>query len=224
MENPLNALEIKLGYTFNDIGLLETAMTHSSYLNESRGTRAKSYERLEFLGDAVLGMLTADMLYHTFEGMPEGELTRRRAMLVCEASLAAAAVKLELGAHMRLGRGEDSSGGRSRASILADMVESLLAAIYEDGGLDAARHFAVVKIFTAMNEVAVTDFKSALQERVQAGVNLPITYQLIAEEGPDHDKRFTIEVRVGDKVRGEGSGSNKKEAEQLAAKDALKSI
>ncbi|GHU90735.1 ribonuclease 3 [Clostridia bacterium] len=224
MGNPLNELEAKLMYTFNDIRLLETAITHSSYLNENRGSYAKCYERLEFLGDAVLGMLTADMLYHTFGEMPEGELTRRRAMLVCEASLAAAAAKLDLGTYMRLGRGEDHSGGRARPSILADVLEAVLAAIYEDGGIDAARHFAVIKIFTALNQVAVTDYKSALQEKVQAGANLPITYQLIAEDGPDHEKRFTIEVRVGDKVMGEGVGSNKKEAEQLAAKDALKSI
>jgi ribonuclease-3 len=224
MPRNLQELEEKIGYKFKNIDYLQTAITHSSFLNEKAGKGEKCYERLEFLGDSVLGMLTADMLFHAFEKMPEGELTRRRAMLVCEASLASAAISLEIGDFMRLGRGEDGSGGRGRVSILADMLEAVIAAIYLDGGIEAVRHFTIVKVFSALSEVEITDYKSALQEKVQAANSGTIAYQLIGESGPDHDKRFTVEVLVGEKAMGQGIGVSKKEAEQAAAREALKII
>ncbi len=220
----MSPLEAQIYYTFKDKNLLETALIHSSFLNENRNKSKDCYERLEFLGDSVLGLLTAEMLYNTFPGLPEGELTRRRAMLVCEQSLAAAAASIDLGQHMKLGKGEENSGGRYRPSILADVLEALVGAIYLDGGMEAARHFAIVFVFTAVSQVAVTDYKTALQEKVQATNASQLSYRLIEESGPDHAKRFTVEVLFDQTPMGQGTGSSKKEAEQLAAQTALKNI
>ncbi|MCL1820530.1 MAG: ribonuclease III [Oscillospiraceae bacterium] len=214
----MTELERKIGYDFKDKLLLETALTHSSYMNER--SLKMSYERLEFLGDSVLGMLTAEMLYTTKSKLSEGELTKRRAMLVCEPSLANAANNMELWRFVRVGRGEEQTGGRKRPSIMADVVEAVLAAVYLDGGLDSARDFAKVHIWPAAKELTVTDFKTILQEKVQ-NKGMTATYHLIGEDGPPHMKRFTTEVRFDGKPMGIGEGTSKKEAEQAAAQSAM---
>lgn len=214
----MTELEKKIGYTFKNKEFLETALTHSSYMNE-KNTKS-CYERLEFLGDSVLGMLTAEMLFKGQPKLSEGELTKRRAMLVCEPSLANAANKLGLGDYLKVGKGEEITGGRARPSILADVVEAILAAIYLDSGIDNARCFAVEHIYTAAQNTVVVDYKTRLQEKVQfQGVKL--TYHLINEEGPQHKKLFTVEIRLDDKPMGTGTGSSKKEAEQMAAQRTL---
>lgn len=214
----MTELEQKIGYTFNNIELLETALTHSSYKNE-RNTKS-CYERLEFLGDSVLGMLTAEMLFSEHPNLSEGELTKRRAALVCEPSLANAAINLELGKHLRVGKGEDNTGGRERPSILADVVEAILAAIYLDSGLDNARKFAKAHIYPAVKNSDVTDFKTILQEKVQ-NKGVSIAYRLIGEDGPQHKKVFTTEILLDGRPAGTGTGTSKKEAEQFAAQYAL---
>ena len=217
-------LESRIGYHFKDHKLLETAMTHSSYANERHADGTESYERLEFLGDSVLGQTTAEFLYRHEPALPEGRMTRLRAELVCEASLHKAALALGLGEFMRLGRGEELTGGRERTSILADMVESTIAAIYLDGGMEEARRFIMAHVLkdAEIGEVHPSaDYKTALQEYVQRDGECQIRYELIAEEGPDHNKTFTFSVSVNGKTVGEGSGRTKKEAEQMAACRAL---
>ena len=222
----LKDLEQAIGYHFRNISLLQQAMAHSSYANERWHDSLMSNERLEFLGDSILDMLVADYLYRTFPNRPEGELTRMRADMVCERTLAAVAGRLRLGAHLLLGKGEEQGGGRSRESILADAVESVIAACYLDGGMDAARSF--VKQFILVN-VPVDrpnnmDYKTALQERVQQKKNQTLSYSLIGESGPDHDKHFQVELLLNGQVVGTGSGSSKKRAEQAAAKAALDAL
>ena len=185
-----------------------------------------SNERLEFLGDSILGMLVAEYLYKTFPDRPEGELTRMRADMVCERSLAVIAGKIELGQHLLLGKGEESGGGRSRDSILADAVESVIAACYLDGGLEAAKQF--IQRFVLVN-VPVTrlknaDYKTALQELVQQKKNQTLSYILVGESGPDHDKEFRVEVSLNGKPLSTGVGSSKKRAEQDAARLAMESL
>ena len=216
-------LETAIGYRFNNLSLLQNALAHSSYANERWHNGLMSNERLEFLGDSVLGMLVADYLYRQFPDRPEGELTRMRADMVCERSLAAVANTLELGKHLLLGKGEEQGGGRSRESILADAVESVIAACYLDGGMEAA--VAFVERFVLVN-VPVTklknaDYKTAVQELVQQKKNQVLTYTLVGEHGPDHDKCFDVELTLNGKLIGRGSGSSKKRAEQDAARDAL---
>ncbi|MBE6958522.1 MAG: ribonuclease III [Ruminococcaceae bacterium] len=222
----MNELEKAIGYSFKDITLLQNALCHSSYANERWHDSLKSNERLEFLGDSVLGMVVADHLYRTFPNRPEGELTRMRADMVCEKSLAVVANQLELGKHLMLGRGEELSGGRGRDSILADAVESVIAACYLDGGMDAGVQF--IKKFILVN-VPVTklqnaDYKTALQELVQQKKNQVLSYRLIGESGPDHDKEFRVELTLNDEVVGVGIGSSKKRAEQAAAREALQRL
>lgn len=214
----MTELEQKISYTFKNKELLETALTHSSYMNE-KNTKS-CYERLEFLGDSVLGMLTAEMLFGEHPNLSEGELTKRRAVLVCEPSLANAANALELGKCLKVGKGEENTGGRERPSILADVVEAILAAIYLDGGLDNARKFAKSYIYPAVKKSNVIDFKTILQEKVQ-NKGISIAYRLIGEDGPQHKKRFTTEILLDGKPSGTGTGSSKKEAEQFAAQNAL---
>ncbi len=219
-------LEAAIGYRFENITLLQNALSHSSYANERWHNSLMSNERLEFLGDSVLGMVVADYLYRTFPNRPEGELTRMRADMVCEKTLADIAGKIGLGGHLLLGKGEEQGGGRSRESILADAVESVIAACYLDGGMDAARSF--VKQFILVN-VPVDrpnnmDYKTALQERVQQKKNQTLSYSLIGESGPDHDKHFQVELLLNGQVVGTGSGSSKKRAEQAAAKAALDAL
>ncbi len=219
-------LEEAIGYRFRNITLLQNALTHSSYANERWHDSLKSNERLEFLGDSILGMVVADYLYKTFPNRPEGELTRMRADMVCETSLAAVADKVNLGQHLLLGHGEERFGGRERASILADAVESVIAASFLDGGMEAAR--GIITRFV-LSDVPVrkmhnTDYKTALQERVQQKKNQVITYTLVGESGPDHDKQFQVEVSLNGKVVGHGTGSSKKRAEQVAACNALETL
>lgn len=221
----MKALEEKLGYTFQDPSLLEHALTHSSYANEHKNEGLTSNERLEFLGDSILGMVVADHLYRTHPDMPEGELTRTRAALVCEESLHDVAKNLKLGGYLRLGKGEDAGGGRSRPSILADATESLLAAVYLDGGIAQARRLIRKLILDQEQEKAIDrDYKTALQELVQRTPGSAITYQLVWETGPDHCRVFVMEVAVGGKTIGQGEGRTKKEAEQMAAKAAIEAL
>ncbi len=220
----MKTLEEKLGYTFQDSSLLEHALTHSSYANESRG-RCTSNERLEFLGDSVLGMVVADHLYRTHPDMPEGELTRTRAALVCEESLVEVAKELDLGSHLRLGKGEEHGGGRERPSIQADAVEAVLAAVYLDGGIGSARKIVQRYILSRSQQVnAPRDYKTALQELVQRTPGKSISYRLVGESGPDHCRQFVMQVCVGDEVAGQGSGHSKKAAEQMAAKAAFEQL
>ena len=220
----MKALEDKLGYSFQDGTLLEHALTHSSYANESRG-RCTSNERLEFLGDSILGMVVADYLYRTCPDLPEGELTRTRAALVCEESLVQVAEKLGLGDYLRLGRGEENCGGRQRPSIRADAVEAVLAAVYLDGGIGSARKIIQRFILDgAPRRQDHRDHKTALQELVQRESGQTLTYRLVGEEGPDHAKVFRVEVCLNGETIGSGSGHSKKEAEQQAAAAAMERL
>ena len=222
----INELEKAIGYQFRNITLLQNALSHSSYANERWHDSLKSNERLEFLGDSVLGMVVAEHLYRTFPDRPEGELTRMRADMVCEKTLAKVANGLGLGKHLMLGKGEEQGGGRSRESILADAVESVIAACYLDGGMTAAVQF--IQKFILVN-VPVTklhnaDYKTALQELVQQKKNQVLSYNLVGESGPDHDKHFQVELTLNGEVVGVGSGSSKKRAEQAAAQSAIERL
>ena len=215
----------KIGYTFRDPVLFEKAMTHSSYANEQRGRHLQHNERLEFLGDSVLGLITADYLYNHFSDLPEGQLTKLRAAVVCEQALYEIAKELGIDRELHLGRGEELGGGRSRPSILADAVEALLGAIYLDGGIDPARKF-VLRFIPARAEQAraggsFTDYKTALQEIVQKNREETLSYQLAGESGPDHKKTFEVELLLNSNVFARGVGRSKKEAEQRAARQAL---
>ena len=218
----MTPLEEELGYTFQNQALLENALTHSSCANESRG-KLQSNERLEFLGDSILGMVVADHLYRNHPDLPEGELTRTRAALVCEESLVEVAAQLHLGEYLRLGRGEEAGGGRRRPSIQADAVEAVLAAVYLDGGIGSARK--IIQRFILCREIeglnSSRDYKTALQELVQRESGQVLKYRLTGEEGPDHDKRFFVEVDLNGAPLGSGKGHSKKEAEQMAAKAAI---
>lgn len=221
----MRELEEKLGYRFRNMGLLEHALTHSSYANEHRSSGITSNERLEFLGDSVLGMVVAEYLFATHPNMPEGELTRTRAALVCETSLYEVACTLNLGRYLRLGKGEDAGGGRTRPSILADATEATLAAVYLDGGMEAVRPIIQTYILDKEQEKSVDrDYKTALQELVQRHPGQAVAYRLIDETGPDHARVFVMEVSVGGKPAGVGRGRSKKEAEQMSAKAALEKL
>lgn len=221
----MNELEEKLGYHFRDRGLLEHAMTHSSYANEHRGAGLTSNERLEFLGDSVLGVVVADYLFAAHPDMPEGELTRTRAALVCEGSLHEVAKSLGLGRYLRLGKGEDAGGGRRRPSILADATEAMLAAVYLDGGMEAVRPIIRTLILDKEREKAADrDYKTALQELVQRTPGKSVSYRLVRESGPDHCRSFEMEASVDGGVIGTGVGRTKKEAEQMAARAALEKL
>ena len=220
----MKQLEERLGYLFHDRSLLENALTHSSYANENKQKGEASNERLEFLGDSVLGMVVADHLFRSHPDMPEGELTRTRAALVCEESLVEVARKLELGQYLKLGRGEDAGGGRKRPSIQADAVEAVIAAVYLDGGIGSARKFITSFILThnaREQEGGIRDYKTALQELVQRESGQVLSYRLTGESGPDHAKVFRVEVDLNGTPAGKGEGRSKKEAEQSAAKAAI---
>ena len=220
----METLEARIGYTFHDRRLLQNALMHSSYANENRARGCTSNERLEFLGDSVLGMVTAMRLYRLYPDMPEGKLSRLRAELVCEQSLHAVALELGLGSYIRLGHGEARNGGRERPSILADAVEAIIAAIYLDGGLESAQRFILDHILTGLAEGQmhhVADYKTELQERVQRKPGQALEYTLLSESGPDHNKSFTMNVLLNGSEIGRGTGRTKKEAEQSAAKSAL---
>ncbi len=224
----MQELEKKLNYTFRDPALLSEALSHSSYANEHRSGRLKSNERLEFLGDSVLGFVTAEFLFLQHPDLPEGDLTRIRAALVCEQSLYEVARKLDLGQYLKLGRGEEAGGGRTRTSILADATEAVFAAVYLDGGISAASALIHRCLLDAEKEEEVEerrrDYKTALQELVQRQADQVLTYQMAGETGPDHAKVFQAEVLLNGAVIGGGSGHSKKEAEQAAAKAALEAL
>ena len=222
----MQKLEEKIGYSFQNRELLRTALTHSSYANERHSNPCESYERLEFLGDSILGYVTAEFLYRHEPSLPEGRMTRLRAELVCEQSLHRVALHLGLGGCMRLGRGEEHTGGRERPSILADMVESIIAAMYLDSGsLEEPRRFIMTQILKDA-EIGEThrsaDYKTELQEVIQRKADQHIRYELVESSGPDHMKRFTMAVFLNDEEIGRGDGRSKKEAEQEAARAALK--
>lgn len=214
----MSSLESRIGYCFKNPQLLQTALTHTSYANEAK-TAVANNERLEFLGDSVLSVVVADHLFTTAKTLPEGELTRRRASLVCEPALDGFARQIKLGEHLRLGKGEEQSGGRARPSILADAFEALIAAIYLDGGMEAARSFILP--FVNGGPGAEEDYKTRLQEVVQQNPEEKLYYVLTAESGPDHNKSFTVEVHLNSNCIGAGTGHSKKLAEQQAARQAL---
>ncbi len=220
----MDELEKSIGYKFKNINLLKNALTHSSYANEVKGNLS-SNERLEFLGDSVLSIIVSDYIYKNFNNMPEGELTRLRSSLVCEKALCGFSRELNLGKYLMLGKGEDKGGGRERDSILADAFEAVLAAIYLDGGMEPAKkhvmNFVLRELKIHPAEEAHLDYKTELQEIIQKNPEESVTYILINESGPDHDKVFTVEVRLNSNVIGSGTGKSKKQAEQMAAKQAL---
>ena len=218
----IEELESKIGYKFKDIHLLETALTHSSYANENGDGHNKSNERLEFLGDSVLGFITAERFYIHYQKFPEGELTKLRAATVCEKSLSEFARQLGLGEYLLLGKGEICTGGKDRPSILADAFEALIAAIYIDGGMDAAKGFVLSYVDEAVKKHrGFKDYKTVLQEVIQRNPGEIVEYVLVNESGPDHDKRFEVEVHLNSNVIGRGIGTSKKKAEQEAAREAL---
>lgn len=224
----IQTLEEKLGYSFRDKSLLQGALYHSSFANEHRTLGISSNERLEFLGDAVLGLVAADYLYRKHPEAPEGELTRIRAALVREESLHEVALSLGLGEYLKLGHGEEVGGGRQRPSILADATESVFAAVYLDGGMEAARalihRVLLEKAPEEKVEERLRDYKTALQEFVQRKPDQTLGYEMVGSSGPDHAKVFTACVLLNGKPAGLGSGRSKKEAEQSAAKAALEQL
>lgn len=219
-------LEAAIGYRFQNISLLQNALAHSSYANERWHNSLMSNERLEFLGDSILGMVVAEYLYRSFPDRPEGELTRMRADMVCEKTLAAVAGRIDLGRHLLLGNGEEQGGGRTRDSILADAVESVIAASFLDGGMEAAREFIrkFILVEVPVKKLHNVDYKTSLQELVQQKKNQTLAYTLVGESGPDHDKRFDVKVTLNGTVVGLGSGSSKKRAEQDAARAAIAAL
>ena len=223
MKQDLLELEKKAGYQFHDRRLLERAMTHKSYINEAHMEKYESNERLEFLGDAVLELVTSEYLFQDEAKFPEGELTRMRASIVCEPALAFCARQLDLGGYLRLGKGEEATGGRNRDSLTSDALEALIGAIYMDGGFTNAKEFIHKVVLSDLeNKKLFFDSKTILQEVVQARFrDQRVTYRLMGEEGPDHDKSFRTAVCIGDEIYGTGTGHTKKRAEQEAAYHAL---
>ena len=218
----LEKLQQSVGYKFKDERLLQRALTHTSYANECNEGHNKSNERLEFLGDSVLGIITAEHFYLNFKDLPEGELTKLRAATVCENSLSSFARQLGLGEYLLLGKGEMCTGGSDRPSILADAFEALRAAIYLDDGIEEAKKFVLKYVDKAVEEHrGFKDYKTVLQEVIQKNPGEVIEYVLVKESGPDHNKRFEVEVHLNSNVIGKGVGTSKKKAEQLAAKEAL---
>ena len=217
----LTDFEDKIGYHFKNQGLLRQALTHSSYANERHMKKLSDNERLEFLGDAVLEIISSDFLYHNYPDVPEGQLTKLRASIVCEPTLALCTNELDLGDYLYLGRGENQTGGRKRKSILSDALEAVIGAIYLDGGFANAKEFVLKFILTDIEHKQLFyDSKTILQEVVQ-GEHEQLDYRLVGESGPDHDKSFSVEVWIGEQKISEGSGHTKKAAEQEAAYHAL---
>lgn len=218
----MKGLEAKLNYTFKNKQLLENALTHSSSANEQRKPEM-SNERLEFLGDSVLSIAVSDYLYRNYSHLPEGELTKIRASLVCEKSLCSFSRRLGVGEFLHLGKGEENNGGRERSSILADAFEAILAAMYLDGGMEKATEFVLSFVVSEIDNhhIAFIDYKTTLQEIIQKNPEEELSYHLVSMTGPDHDKRFVVEVHLNSNVIAKGEGRSKKEAEQSAAKEAL---
>ncbi|MCH4240177.1 MAG: ribonuclease III [Oscillospiraceae bacterium] len=220
----LSPLEEKIGYTFQNKNLLLNSLTHSSYANETHAP-CGSNERLEFLGDSVLGFVVADYLYRNFPDWPEGHLTKTRAALVCEQACCDFSKQMDVGSFLRLSHGEQNGGGRTRTSILADAFESITAAIYLDGGFQQARdfilRFTLPMLKTLRSKAPFHDYKTKLQEIIQRNPGEKLSYVLVGESGPDHDKHFSVEVHLNSNVIGKGGGHTKKDAEQQAAREAL---
>ena len=214
----MKQLEKNIGYHFKDKELLRTAVTHSSYANESRGNMAYN-ERLEFLGDAVLQVITSEKLFRENPDMPEGRMSKQRAALVCEDALAGYSAEIHLGDFLLLGKGEEATGGRQRPSILADAFEAVTGAIFLDGGMDNAKKF--VRHFLDAAHLSLKDYKTLLQEIIQKNPGERLSYVVTGESGPDHDKVFDVEVHLNSNIIGRGTGKSKKQAEQAAAKEAL---
>lgn len=222
LEKELDNLENEIGYQFKDKSLLKQALTHSSFSNEQKIRKRKNYERIEFLGDAVLELVSSDYFYRTYPEETEGNLTKMRAAAVCEQALAITARQLKLGSYMIFGKGEEANGGRERESIIADAVEAVIGAIYLDESLDEARKFIYRFVLNDLDHKRLFyDAKSILQEHVQETKAGELVYELIREEGPEHDKLFVVEARLNDVTIGSGEGKSKKTAQQHAAYDAL---
>ena len=222
MSQKLKELEKKIGYTFQDLEILKQAMMHSSYINEKHLPKYKCTERLEFLGDAVLELVSSEFLFYEDQTRPEGELTKARASMVCEPALAFCAREIDLGQYLLLGKGEDATGGRKRESVTSDAMEALIGAIYIDGGFANAKEFIKRFILNDLeNKKLFFDSKTILQEIVQAHFKEEISYRMIGEEGPDHDKSFHAAVLIGEKEYGTGTGRTKKAAEQEAAYQSI---
>ena len=218
----LETLEERIGYRFSDKALLSQALTHSSFTNEQKINKTKNYERLEFLGDAVLELVSSEFLFHEHESVPEGDLTKMRASMVCEPALAFCAKDLELGKFIRLGRGEESTGGRERDSITSDVMEAVIGALYLDGGMEPAKAFIYRYILSDLeNKQLFYDSKSNLQELIQGKLKKDFHYELLVESGPEHDNSFEVEVFMEQESLGKGIGRTKKAAEQQAAYHAL---
>ncbi|REE94381.1 ribonuclease-3 [Paenibacillus taihuensis] len=220
-------LQQRLQLRFHTVRLLKQAFTHTSYVNEHRQSAMEHNERLEFLGDAILQLTVSEFLYRTFPERPEGQLTRMRASIVCEPSLARFAEMLDLGSHVLLGRGEEQLGGRQRPALLADLFEAFIGAIYLDQGLEPVRAFLATHMFPHIDSdggLLVKDFKSTLQEKAQHASMGPIEYRITEERGPAHDREFVVEVYIGDTSYGSGAGRTKKEAEQQAAAEAWRKL
>ncbi len=219
---PLDELEVKIGYQYKDRTLLEQALTHSSFANEQKINKGKNYERLEFLGDAVLELVSSEFLFKTNPDMPEGQLTRTRASMVCEPALAYCARDLELDKFIRLGKGEEMTGGRYRDSIISDVMEAVIGSLYLDGGFVVAHDFIHRFILSDLeNKILFYDAKTVLQEIIQQTPGNVLTYELISEDGPDHNKLFRVEAYINGKALAKGCGRTKKAAEQQAAYEAI---
>lgn len=218
----IRELEEKIGYCFQDQELLKHALRHSSYVNEKHMKKHECNERLEFLGDAVLEVVSSEFLFFEHQTMPEGELTKKRASMVCEPALAFCARYIDLGEYLLLGKGEEATGGRKRDSVTSDAMEALIGAIYLDGGFASAKEFIHRFILNDLeNKKLFFDSKTILQEIVQGSSDEHVSYELIREEGPDHNKTFCTAVRIGGRTYGEGEGRTKKASEQQAAYQAI---
>ena len=225
MNRELSGLETVIGYQFQNKGLLRHAMTHSSYANEHRWEKTRCNERLEFLGDAVLELVSSDFLFHKHKDLPEGDLTKTRASLVCEPALAFCAEEIQLGEYLLLGKGEEATGGRYRHSVVSDGLEALIGAIYLDGGFASAKEFIYRFILNDIEHKQLFyDSKTILQEIVQSRFSEPLTYELLKEEGPDHNKSFQVCAKIGEREIGQGKGRTKKAAEQMAAYHGILTI
>ncbi|WP_138206688.1 ribonuclease III [Haloimpatiens lingqiaonensis] len=225
-ENTLAELEEKIGFDFQNKDLLDVALTHSSYTNHKKN--AKYNERLEFLGDAVLELVISDFLFNKYKNKSEGELTKTRAIIVCENSLHSIAKNWDIGKYINMSKGEEMTGGRTRVSILADCIEAIIAAVYIEKGFDGAKRFVLTNfgenIHKAINNQIIMDHKTKLQEVMQQHGEISIEYNLLKYEGPPHRRKFYIEVYIDGKSFGKGEGYSKKEAEQNAAKEALNNL
>ena len=221
-EYTLQELENRIGYSFKDKNLLKQAITHSSFSNEQKINKQKHYERLEFLGDAVLELVSSEFLFEKYQELPEGQLTKKRASMVCEPSLAFCARDLELGKFLLLGKGEDAAGGRNKDSIISDVMEAVIGAIFLDGGMEEAKAYIYRFILSDIEDKQLFfDSKTTLQEYIQGKLKCDFYYRLVDETGPEHDKTFEVEVVMGGTVIGRGLGRTKKAAEQQAAYKAL---